>query len=132
MTKYINFHSSNSAFIDGITKETPEIHSQKKLFLLNLKLEKKMSKLPPAPSKKNKKLNNRGTHSIFDKSGQKGSDKKHEMFTSTGGSGLGTGVLRPVKGNMDRDAVANDPNYLNKLMQNQQQQGIKYEIIIII
>ena len=83
-----------------------------------------MSKLPPA--KKNKKLNNRGTHSIFDKKGQTSSNKKNEMFTSFGGTGMGTGVLRPVKGTMDKDKATNDPNYLNNLMKSQQNQGLKY------
>ena len=54
----------------------------------------------------------------------KGSDvpKDHEMFTSQGKSS-GTGVLRPVKG-PNKKAAQDDPDYLKKMMANQQQQGL--------
>lgn len=48
--------------------------------------------------------------------------KDHEMFTSQGGQS-GTGVLRPVSG-PNKKAAQEDPNYLQKLMQGQQAQGI--------
>lgn len=48
--------------------------------------------------------------------------KDHEMFTSQGGQS-GTGVLRPVKG-PNKQAAQDDPDYLRKMMANQQQQGI--------
>jgi len=54
----------------------------------------------------------------------KGSDvpKDHEMFTSQGKSS-GTGVLRPVKG-PNKKAAQDDPDYLKKMMANQQAQGL--------
>jgi len=49
--------------------------------------------------------------------------KDHEMFTSQGGQS-GTGVLRPVKG-PNKKAAQDDPDYLNKLMKDQQEQGMR-------
>jgi len=49
--------------------------------------------------------------------------KDHEMFTSQGGQS-GTGVLRPVKG-PNKQAAQDDPDYLKKIMGDQQAQGIK-------
>ena len=48
--------------------------------------------------------------------------KDHEMFTSQGGQS-GTGVLRPVKG-PNKEAAQNDPDYLNKMMNEQRSQGV--------
>jgi len=51
-----------------------------------------------------------------------GVPKDHEMFTSQGKSS-GTGVLRPTKG-PNKKAAQDDPDYLKKMMANQQQQGL--------
>ena len=60
-------------------------------------------------------------HSVWDNK-KKDVPKDHEMFTSQGGQS-GTGVLRPVKG-PNKKAAQDDPDYLNKLMSDQQQQGL--------
>mmetsp|Transcript_18903 Transcript_18903/g.16813 ORF Transcript_18903/g.16813 Transcript_18903/m.16813 type:complete len:263 (+) Transcript_18903:103-891(+) len=49
--------------------------------------------------------------------------KDHEMFTSQGGQS-GTGILRPVSG-PNKKAAQEDPDYLRKMMANQQEQGLK-------
>lgn len=64
--------------------------------------------------------------SVWDKTDDdKDIPKDHEMFTSQGGQS-GTGVLRPVSG-PNKKAAQNDPDYLQKMMKNQQDQGLKSE-----
>lgn len=60
-------------------------------------------------------------HTVWDKKDSE-VPKDHEMFTSQGGQSA-QGVLRPVKG-PNKQAAQDDPDYLKKMMADQQQQGI--------